>query len=90
MARIKGRKRERGIEELELLLNKSTITVQPFQSNHLNIAREAYTRYGKASGHPAKLNFGDCFSYALAKHRNDILLCKGDDFSRTDIKVVAY
>jgi len=87
---IFGRKRERGIVELELLLKKSTIAVQPFQSSHLKIAREAYNRYGKASGHQAKLNFGDCFSYALAKHRNDVLLCKGDDFARTDIKLVNY
>jgi len=47
-------------------------------------AREAYFRYGKGY-HPAGLNLADCFSYALAKTRNDTLLFKGDDFSKTDI-----
>ena len=47
--------------------------------------REAYQRYGKAN-HPAKLNFGDCFAYALAKARNETLLFKGDDFRQTDVE----
>ena len=42
-------------------------------------------RYGKGSGHPAKLNFGDCFSYAMAKQANQPLLYKGEDFSKTDL-----
>ncbi len=48
--------------------------------------RQAYRDFGKASGHPAKLNFGDCFSYALAKTKGEPLLFKGQDFSRTDLK----
>jgi ribonuclease VapC len=47
-------------------------------------AREAYFRYGRGY-HPAGLNFADCFAYALAKTRNEALLFKGDDFSKTDI-----
>jgi ribonuclease VapC len=49
------------------------------------IAREAYRDFGKGSSHPAKLNFGDCFAYALAKFTGEPLLFKGDDFAHTDI-----
>jgi ribonuclease VapC len=49
------------------------------------IAREAYRDFGKGSGNPAKLNFGDCFSYALAKFTAEPLLYKGDDFSHSDM-----
>jgi ribonuclease VapC len=50
------------------------------------IAREAYRDFGKGSGHPAKLNFGDCFAYALAKFTDEPLLFKGADFTHTDVK----
>ena len=50
--------------------------------------RQAYRDFGKTSGPPAKLNFGDCFSYALAKTKGDPLLFKGQAFSRTDVKSV--
>jgi ribonuclease VapC len=50
------------------------------------IAREAYRDFGKGSGHPAKLNFGDCFAYALAKKLNEPLLFKGDEFAHTDVR----
>jgi ribonuclease VapC len=53
------------------------------------IAREAYRDFGKGSSHPAKLNFGDCFAYALAKFTGEPLLFKGDDFAYTDIKPAA-
>src|SRR5256885_1872863 len=48
--------------------------------------RQAYRDFGKTSGHAAKLNFGDCFSYALAKAKGEPLLFKGQDFSQTDVK----
>ena len=48
--------------------------------------REAYRDFGRGSGHPARLNFGDCFAYALAKAMDEPLLFKGDDFTQTDIK----
>jgi len=51
-----------------------------------HLARQVYRDFGKTSGHPAKLNFGDCFSYALAKAKGEPLLFKGQDFSRTDVK----
>ena len=50
------------------------------------IGADAFLRYGRGSGHPAKLNFGDCFAYALAKARNLPLLFKGDDFIHTDVE----
>jgi ribonuclease VapC len=58
------------------------VAVDEFQAR---IAREAYRDFGKGSGHAARLNFGDCFAYALAKTAGEPLLYKGTDFSRTDI-----
>ncbi|MEK1944077.1 MAG: type II toxin-antitoxin system VapC family toxin, partial [Ensifer adhaerens] len=54
-------------------------------AEQIAIARRAWRNFGKGR-HPASLNFGDCFSYALAKSRNEPLLFNGDDFSRTDIE----
>ena len=54
-----------------------------------DIAFDAYRRYGKGSGHEAALNYGDCFSYALAKYLDAPLLFKGDDFSKTDLRSAA-
>jgi len=54
------------------------------------IAREAYRDFGRGSGHPARLNFGDCFSYALARDKNSPLLFKGDDFRHTDVDAAAF
>lgn len=60
----------------------ATVAIQP---DLFNDAVEAYRRYGKGSGHSAKLNFGDCFSYAYCKRHGIALLFKGDDFSNTDV-----
>ena len=51
------------------------------------IAREAYRDFGRGSGHPARLNFGDCFTYALAKDLDEPLLFKGEYFSKTDVNI---
>ena len=61
------------------------ISIEAVTETHAQIARDAYRDFGKGSGHPAKLNFGDCFAYALAKSRREPLLFKGDDFIHTDI-----
>ncbi|HEY9868811.1 MAG TPA: type II toxin-antitoxin system VapC family toxin [Candidatus Obscuribacterales bacterium] len=61
------------------------ITIEPVTEMQARIAREAYRDFGKGSGHPAQLNFGDCFSYALARVTGEALLFKGTDFSHTDI-----
>jgi ribonuclease VapC len=62
------------------------IEVVPFGSDQVRLAQEAFRTYGKGRRHPAKLNFGDCFSYALAKVTGEPLLFKGDDFTHTDVK----
>jgi len=62
--------------------------IEPVTEAQAWIARRAYREYGKGSGHPAQLNFGDCFSYALAKDRNEPLLFKGNDFIHTDVRTV--
>ena len=61
------------------------LDVAPLTAAQATIARQAYRDYGRDSGHPARLNLGDCFSYALAKDRGEPLLYIGDDFARTDI-----
>lgn len=63
------------------------IIIAPVTESQAKLARAAYRQYGKGSGHPAGLNFGDCFSYALAIERGDALLFKGNDFGRTDVAV---
>jgi ribonuclease VapC len=68
------------------LIKEAQIIVEAVTEAQARIAREAYRDFGKASGHPARLNFGDCFAYALAKVTGEPLLFKGDDFARTDIK----
>src|SRR5262249_21962334 len=71
---------------LNVLIKEAQIIIEPVTEAQARVAREAYRDFGKASGHPAKLNFGDCFTYALAKVLGEPLLFKGDDFAHTDIK----
>ncbi len=72
---------------LDDLIVQTEIEVQPVTLEQANIARAAYRDFGKGSGHPAGLNFGDCFAYALAKSMREPLLFKGDDFSHTDVAI---
>jgi ribonuclease VapC len=74
-------------EQLDRLLIDLEIEVVPFARDQAALAISAYQKYGKGSGHAAGLNFGDCFSYALAKLREEPLLFKGNDFSRTDLLI---
>ena len=71
---------------LDSLITDFEIEIVPFTADHARIAREAYRDYGKGSGHPAKLNFGDCMAYALARCVREPLLFVGNDFSHTDIE----
>lgn len=71
---------------LDELIREAEIGIEPLTEAQALIARQAFRDFGKDSGHPAKLNFGDCFSYALARAVNEPLLFKGKDFSQTDIK----
>ena len=66
-------------------IKEANIAVEPVTERQAQIARAAYRDFGKGSGHPAKLNFGDCFAYALAKEIGQALLFKGDDFAHTDV-----
>ncbi len=69
------------------LLREAQIVIEPVTEVQARIAREAYRDFGKGSGHPAKLNFGDCFAYALARETGEALLFKGNDFGFTDLAV---
>jgi ribonuclease VapC len=74
---------EAGGREFDLWLHKVGAEVVPVDAEQMEAARRAWRRYGKGR-HPAALNFGDCFSYALALTRGEPLLFKGEDFARTD------
>ena len=73
-----------GGRELDLLLHRAEVQVVPVDPHQAELARHAWRRFGKGR-HVAALDYGDCFSYALAVDRNEPLLFKGDDFSRTDL-----
>jgi len=74
------------MRSLDDFIATAAITIEAVTEHQARIAREAYRDYGKGSGHPAGLNFGDCFAYALARDRNEPLLFKGDDFATTDVR----
>jgi ribonuclease VapC len=74
-----------GLRDFDLFLLKAGISVEAVDADQAKEARRAFSRFGKGR-HEANLNFGDCFSYALAKIAGASLLFKGDDFSRTDIE----
>lgn len=68
------------------LLEAARIRIEPVSPDQAAIARAAYRDFGKGSGHPAGLTFGDCFAYALVRVMNEPLLFKGEDFARTDVR----
>ena len=74
-----------GARQFDTFMRRAGITVEPVTEEQALLARQAYADFGKGR-HPAGLNFGDCFSYALAKAYREPLLFKGEDFSRTDIE----
>src|SRR6202789_3027772 len=79
---IEARKGEVGGRELDLFLHRAKIDIVPFDSEQAELARTAWRHFGK-SNHPAGLNFGDCFAYALSKTSGEPLLFKGHDFDQT-------
>jgi ribonuclease VapC len=82
---VAGKKRDRAaIRFVDGLIDLFTIEIVPVDMDHSVAAREAYFKFGRG-WHPAGLNLADCFSYSLAKTRNEPLLFKGDDFLKTDI-----
>jgi ribonuclease VapC len=70
---------------LNQLLDVTPVEIVPVGIDQARIGASIYRKYGHGSGHPARLNFGDCFAYALAKETGEPLLFKGDDFIHTDI-----
>lgn len=72
--------------KLDALLEEAELTIEPVTESQARIARMAYREFGRGSGHSARLNFGDCFAYALAKDTGEPLLFVGNDFTRTDVQ----
>src|SRR6478736_1101205 len=81
---VESRFGESGGRELDLWLHRASVSLVAVDADQAEVARAAYRRYGKGR-HRAGLNYGDCFSYALAKVSGQSLLFKGDDFGHTDV-----
>ena len=72
---------------MDALVERAALTIAPVMADQVRVARQAYLDFGRGN-HPAGLNFGDCFAYALAKTTGEPLPFKGEDFSRTNIPAV--
>ena len=86
---MQARRGDDGARDLDLLLAKLRVDIAAVTASQADIARKAFRHYGRAR-HPANLNFGDCFAYALAKDKSVPLLFKGNDFGQTDVMVASY
>lgn len=86
---VDSRKQPALSREIDDLLERFSVIIEPVTPEQASIARQAYRDYGRGSGHPANLNFGDCFSYALARDKREPILFKGDDFIHTDLRPAA-
>lgn len=84
-----GRYGDAGESQLDRFLNSARVETVPVDSEQAMLARDAAVRYSRGRS-PAALNFGDCFSYALAIARGESLLFVGDDFSKTDVEVCTW
>ena len=73
-----------GGRQFDTFMRRALIAIEPVTEKHAQLARQAYAEFGKGR-HPAGLNFGDCFAYALAMATREPLLYKGRDFSKTDV-----
>jgi ribonuclease VapC len=82
---VESRYRADGVRDLDLLIAKAQISLAPVDEDQAQLARQGFQKYGKGR-HPVGLNFGDCFSYALARALDEPLLFKGNDFSQTDVE----
>jgi ribonuclease VapC len=85
---IEARLGDAGGREFDLWLHRAEIEILAVDAEQADLARRAWRRFGRGR-HPAGLNYGDCFSYALATTRDEPLLFKGDDFTKTDVKACA-
>jgi ribonuclease VapC len=86
---MQARRGDDGARDLDLLIAKLKVEIVPLTARQADVARKAFRRYGRGR-HSAKLNFGDCVAYALAKDESAPLLFKGDDFGQTDVMVAPY
>jgi ribonuclease VapC len=86
---VESRRGEAGGRELDLLLHRLRVAVVPVTEEHAERARAAYREFGKGR-HRARLNYGDCFAYALATEKGEPLLFVGEDFARTDVVPAVY
>ena len=84
---VESRRGEAAGRELDLFQHRTKIEIVAVDADQFSIARFAWRKFGKGR-HPAALNFGDCFAYALAKTSSEPLLAKGEDFRRTDLQVL--
>jgi ribonuclease VapC len=83
---LEARRGEAAGREFDLFVVRANLQVVPVDGEQVEIARSAWRKYGKGR-HPAGLNFGDCFAYALGKSSGESLLAKGTDFGATDIEL---
>lgn len=86
---MESRQGEAAVRELDLLVARAGLQVEPVTPEQADLARLAWRRFGKGR-HPAGLDYGDCFSYALSRERGEPLLFKGQDFTLTDVAPAAY
>ncbi|MGC4029537.1 MAG: type II toxin-antitoxin system VapC family toxin [Steroidobacteraceae bacterium] len=86
---LESRRGEAAVLELDLLLARAGVRTEPVSAEQAELARQAWRRFGRGR-HPAGLNYGDCFSYALSRATGEPLLFKGSDFTLTDITAVSY
>jgi len=82
---VEARQGEEAARDLRELIRATPCDVEPVTAEQAELAVDAWRRFGKGR-HPAGLNLGDCFAYALARHTGEPLLFKGTDFARTDVR----
>lgn len=85
LATVVARRHPAKAHVVEEFLTAGGVVVESVTPGHAALGKEGYRKYGRGTSHPARLNFGDCFAYALAKATGEPLLYKGDDFARTDV-----
>lgn len=85
---LEAKRGEAAGREYDLFVVRVNLEIVPVDAEQIDIARSAWRHFGKGR-HPAGLNFGDCFAYALAKSSGELLLAKGTDFQQTDIELVS-
>jgi ribonuclease VapC len=86
---IETRTGAEGLRDLDLFVDRARIEIVPVDVEQGKAARRAFSRFGKGR-HPAGLNYGDCFAYALASHLGEPLLFKGEDFGKTDVTPASF